>query len=85
MDISNLIFAEVIESAQNNRVKLDIGVRNLRNQLLKDNVDSINPVRYETLTEEQRQELRAYRQALLDAPQQSTWPQVTWPTKPTWL
>jgi hypothetical protein len=60
--------------------------RNLRNKLLKDQIDTVNPVRYESLTEEQRQELRAYRQALLDAPQQSTWPlNVEWPTKPTWL
>lgn len=61
-------------------------MRNLRNEKLKTDVDSVNPVRYETLTEEQRQELRTYRQALLDLPQQATWPRnVVWPTKPTWL
>jgi hypothetical protein len=62
------------------------GMRDLRNRLLKENVDTVNPVRYAALTAEQQQELAAYRQALLDAPQQTTWPtDVVWPTKPTWL
>jgi hypothetical protein len=61
-------------------------MRKLRNQTLQTDVDSINPVRYELLTEEQRQELRIYRQALLDLPQQATWPNnVVWPTKPAWM
>jgi hypothetical protein len=38
------------------------------------------------LTDAQRTELAVYRQALLDIPQQSTWPRdFEWPTKPTWL
>lgn len=62
------------------------GLRNLRDQDLRNNVDTINPIRYETLTDEQRTELKTYRQALLDIPQQDGFPEVfVWPTKPTWL
>jgi Phage tail assembly chaperone protein len=69
-----------------NVVDIITGSRNLRNKLLRDNVDTINPIRYEALTDEQRTELKAYRQALLDLPQQTGWPNtVDWPTKPTWL
>ena len=56
-----------------------------RNSLLKD-VDKINPVWYNSLTTEQQTEIAAYRQALLDVPQQSGWPTtIEWPTRPSWL
>ena len=59
--------------------------RNLRNQLLYD-VDKINPIWYSTLTEQQKNDLVAYRQALLDVPQQQGFPiTIMWPTKPEWL
>lgn len=49
-------------------------------------IDKINPIWYSSLTAEQQQELQAYRQALLDVPQQTGFPQiVSWPTKPAWL
>jgi hypothetical protein len=57
-------------------------LRNLELQL----IDKINPVWYNSLTNEQQQELAQYRQALLDVPQQSGFPiTVNWPAKPTWL
>jgi hypothetical protein len=59
--------------------------RNLRNNLLSE-VDRVNPVRYSTLTAEQQAELAAYRQALLDVPQQMGFPtDISWPAKPAWL
>ena len=49
-------------------------------------VDRVNPVRYATLTDQQKTELAAYRQALLDVPQQVNFPtDVVWPAKPAWL
>ena len=64
----------------------DLAMRDLRKRLLQENVDSYNPIRYGLLTTEQQQELAAYRQALLNVPQQSGFPaDVAWPTKPTWL
>jgi hypothetical protein len=81
IDISNITLP-----IPTNRIGLEEGLRNLRNQLLRDNVDTINPIRYAALTDAQRTELTVYRQALLDIPQQTTWPRdFEWPTKPTWL
>lgn len=38
------------------------------------------------LTDEKRQELTAYRQALRDVPEQSGFPtEIAWPTKPEWV
>ena len=69
-----------------NRVGLEDGLRELRNKTLKDDIDSINPIRYALLTEEQRTELQTYRQQLLDVPQQAGWPKdIEWPTKPAWM
>jgi hypothetical protein len=60
-------------------------IRMLRNTWLSV-VDRINPVWYASLTVEQQQELQAYRQALLDVPQQTGFPTHTsWPAKPQWL
>jgi len=59
--------------------------RSYRNSLLKD-VDKINPVWYNSLTTEQQTELAQYRRALLDVPQQESFPgNISWPTKPIWL
>jgi hypothetical protein len=59
--------------------------RQQRNNLLSA-VDRVNPVWYASLTESQQHELQVYRQALLDIPQQTGFPEsVEWPAKPTWL
>ena len=54
-----------------------------RDYLLKETVDSVNPMRWEALTELQKDAWRAYRQALLDVPQQEGFPNnITWPEAP---
>lgn len=59
--------------------------RQQRNNLLSA-IDRINPVWYTSLTTDQQTELSAYRQALLDVPQQFGFPtDISWPAKPTWL
>lgn len=57
-------------------------VRSKRNELLLE-VDAINPIRWNSFTEEKRQSWITYRQMLLDIPQQSNFPNdIIWPTKP---
>lgn len=64
---------------------LKTAIRSIRNDLLSA-VDRINPVWYASLTSEQQQELAAYRQQLLNVPQQLGFPEtIEWPAKPTWL
>jgi len=59
--------------------------RQQRDQLLSA-VDRVNPVWYASLTADQQQALVAYRQHLLDVPQQAGFPTaIEWPAKPTWL
>jgi len=54
-----------------------------RNTLLKETVDSVNPMRWEALTDAQKDAWRAYRQALLDVPQQEGFPMnIVWPEAP---
>jgi len=58
-------------------------IRLIRNKLLKEEIDSINPMRWELMTTEQQDEWRAYRQSLLDMPDKlSPTFEITWPTKP---
>jgi hypothetical protein len=57
--------------------------RSERDRLLKETVDMINPLMWETMSEERRQVFRDYRQALLDVPQQADFPHnIAWPTQP---
>lgn len=73
-------------SVVNNLIDLDTVTRQLRNRLLRENVDSFNPIRYAALTTEQQQELATYRQALLDVTTQPGWPaDVVWPTVPSFV
>lgn len=60
-------------------------IRNRRNKLLYE-LDHIvmNPLRWASFTEEYKNQLRTYRQQLLDVPQQPGFPSdCVWPTKPT--
>lgn len=58
-------------------------IRSTRDNLLSQDVDKINAIRWEALTEEKKEEWRVYRQALLDITLQQTFPlEVVWPTKP---
>ena len=62
---------------------LDKQARAHRNALLKEVVDAVNPMRWEALTDTQKDAWRAYRQALLDVPQQEGFPNnITWPEAP---
>lgn len=57
--------------------------RERRDSLLKETVDSVNPMRWEAMTDEQRDAWRTYRQALLDVPQQDGFPtNINWPEAP---
>ena len=62
---------------------LDIQERERRDKYLQINVDVINAVRCSSLTQQQQDDLIAYRQALLDVPQQEGFPDnITWPVEP---
>ena len=70
---------------QINLIQQEQIMRSLRNQLLS-TIDRVNAVWYTSLTTDQQQELVAYRQQLLDVPQQAGFPtDIVWPAKPTWL
>ena len=57
--------------------------REERNSLLRSDVDTINPMRWENLTDSEKEAWRTYRQALLDVPAQTNFPwEITWPGKP---
>jgi hypothetical protein len=86
MLINNIDSSKITLPIPTNRVGLEEGSRNARDQLLRDNVDTMNPIRYASLTDEQKSEIATYRQALLNVPQQVGFPTVIeWPTKPSWL
>lgn len=74
-----LLDLEVIEME-----RLTREARARRDTLLKETVDSVNPMRWEALSDDQKDAWRAYRQALLDVPQQEGFPtNIIWPTIPT--
>lgn len=67
-----------MESIETDRLTRE--ARAKRDNLLKETVDSVNPMRWELLTDAQKDAWRAYRQALLDIPQQDGFPwNIEWP------
>ena len=58
-----------------------------RNSLLsKLDIIISNPLRWNSFTSDQQTEIATYRQALLDVPQQATFPAtIEWPTKPAFI
>jgi len=57
--------------------------RQERDELLKTVVDAMNLMRWESLSETERQAYRDYRQALLDVPHQEGFPEnIIWPEEP---
>lgn len=69
--------------ASQNLANKQRAVRDKRDELLRSNVDSLNPIRWAALTDAQKTAFGVYRQELLDVPQQAGFPNnVTWPTKP---
>ena len=72
-------------SIQSENEDLQLINRQVRNNFLL-KIDQVNPIWYNSLTQQQQQELATYRQALLDIPQQAGFPEsVEWPAKPEWL
>ena len=58
-------------------------IRGRRNHMLRWDIDSLNPIRWASLTTEQQDAMTAYRQELLDVPAQEGFPwEVIWPVKP---
>ncbi len=54
-----------------------------RDALLQTTIDAMNPMRWESMTDGQKQAWREYRQALLDVPQQEGFPNnIVWPEAP---
>ncbi len=73
----------LLDSAQIEADRLTREARDRRDTLLKEVVDTINPMRWEALTAPEKDAWRAYRQALLDVPQQECFPNnITWPEAP---
>lgn len=62
---------------------LDELERQRRDKFLQIHVDIMNAVRWESLTQQQKDDFISYRQALLDVPQQPEFPyNITWPVPP---
>ena len=61
-----------------------LAVRTKRDRLLKKYVDRINYMRWSSMSQEEQTAWSAYRQALLDIPQQPGFPRdITWPQPPS--
>lgn len=73
----------LLDSTQIETDRLTREARAQRDTLLREVVDSMNPMRWELLTDAQRDAWKAYRQALLDVPQQEGFPMtIVWPIAP---
>jgi hypothetical protein len=57
--------------------------RGRRNKYIAIHIDTINAIRWEGMSQQEKDDWSSYRQALLDIPQQEDFPRnIVWPTKP---
>jgi hypothetical protein len=80
------MFREITRHAKNIELISDAKeeIRSKRNQLLLQSVDKIPFMFFEGLSEDQQNEIKLYRQLLLDVPQQKEFPfAVKWPKLPS--
>lgn len=80
----NYVMTEMTEEEKNaNYEAKAFEVRESRNAMLRETVDRMNPIRWESMTTEEKNSWVVYRQALLDIPNQDGFPYtVEWPTTP---
>lgn len=71
------------EVKQVSQTAAESNIRTERDRILSDVVDSMNPMRWESLSEDEKTKWKTYRQELLDITAQEGFPySVTWPTAP---
>lgn len=69
----SVINKDIDEASQNVRAK--------RDELIKETIDTMNPMRWEVLSDEEKEKWRTYRRELLDVSVQADFPYtVNWPT-----
>ena len=82
---NNQVYTVKVEAKTEEEINADIAskaakVRAERNARLADTVDRINPLRWESMTDSEKENWRTYRNALLDIPEQIGFPDnVVWP------
>lgn len=77
--VVNMTAEEVAERNLNKA----LDVRAERDTRLRNDIDTLNPLRWEAFSPEQQTAWRNYRQALLDLPQQTGFPfMINWPIFP---
>lgn len=85
LGVVNVLTEEQYNSMREAETSLkSVQVRNERDSKLRSEIDALNPIRWEALTEEEQTAFKLYRDELLEVPQQEGFPwEVVWPTRPT--
>lgn len=80
------VWAVINRSAEEKQIMTDaqsMSVRQERDRRLREECDCINPMRWETMNDAQKDLARRHRQALLDVTAQAGFPwSITWPQNP---
>ena len=82
---NNQVYTVKVEAKTEEEISSDVAskaakVRAERNARLADTVDRINPLRWESMLEVEKENWRTYRKSLLDVPEQIGFPDnVIWP------
>lgn len=81
IDATHFIDGQFVTKIDEQRVTLE--ALRIRDDLLKNGPDRINPIWFSAMTTEQQQAWADYRQALLDITDQSGFPMmIDWPARP---
>ena len=65
--------------------QMDIVMRSRRQEVLKQYIDSISPVRWNNMNDQDKAEVNAFYKSILDMPEDPAWPFITFPIRPNCL
>ena len=65
--------------------EMDLVMRSRRKEVLRNNIDTISPVRWNNMSEEDKAEVNAFYKEVLDMPEDPSWPFITFPIRPNCL
>jgi hypothetical protein len=83
--LARIIGGEIVlgKTAEEQRAEKEEEIRAQRERILRETVDRVNGPWWEAMAEGEKAAWRAYRQALLDLPEQEGYPfNLSWPARP---
>ena len=74
-----------LEVTAQEKIDMDIVMRSRRKEVLREHIDTISPVRWNNMNDQDKAEVDTFYKAVLNMPEDPAWPFTTFPIRPNCL